>query len=177
MLFRSISVALSANSSSFVSQMRAAGAAVDNFHKQASAGADKTVVSSAAASKALSQLGVIAATVVVAGLLSSVKAAAQFEAVMRNVNSISRLSEIQFKAQGQAVIDLSTKLPQTAKILAEGLYEIASSGFQGAEGLVVLEKSARAASAGLTTTDNAAKAITAVLNRSEERRVGKECRL
>lgn len=106
----------------------------------------------------------VAATTLAAGLAVAVKGAADFEAAMRNVNSISGLSESAFLAQGAAVLDLSRQLPQSAKTLAEGLYEIASSGFQGAEGLQVLEESAKAASAGLTTTNNSAKAITAVLN-------------
>ena len=101
----------------------------------------------------------------VAGVgIAAVKMAAQFETSMRNVNSISKLSESQFKALGQSVIDMSKKFPQTAKELADGLYDIASSGFQGAAGLKVLEASAKAASAGMTTTAVSAKGITAVLN-------------
>jgi TP901 family phage tail tape measure protein len=94
----------------------------------------------------------------------AVKMAMDFETSMRNVNSISKLSEDEFKAMGKSVIDMSKKFPQTAKELADGLYDIASSGFQGADGLKVLEASAKAASAGMTTTAVSAKGITAVLN-------------
>jgi len=101
----------------------------------------------------------------VAGIgIASVKMASQFETSMYNVNSISKLSEAQFKKQSDAVLTLSTKLPQSAKVLADGLYDIASSGFAGADGLKVLEASAKAASAGMTDTATSAKGITAVLN-------------
>jgi TP901 family phage tail tape measure protein len=96
--------------------------------------------------------------------VASVKTAAQFETSMRNVNSISNLSEAQFKKQADAVLTLSTKLPQSAKVLADGLYDIASSGFQGADGMKVLAASAKAASAGMTDTATSAKGVTAVLN-------------
>lgn len=96
--------------------------------------------------------------------LASVKMAADFDKNMRNVNSISKLSETQFKQLGKQVVDLSRELPQSAETLAAGLYDIASSGFQGAEGMEVLDAAARAASAGITTTAVAAKGITAVLN-------------
>ncbi len=157
---RTIAVLLTADSSSLRAQLLAAAREVDAF--------DKGVTKAGASISATSQLMAAAAAVGFAafalGLGASVKAAAEFEAAMRNVNSISGLSEAAFKAQGQAVIDLSRQLPQSATTLAKGLYEIASSGFQGAEGLQVLEQAAIAASAGLTTTQNSAKAITAVLN-------------
>jgi TP901 family phage tail tape measure protein len=55
-------------------------------------------------------------------------------------------------------------LPQSAETLAQGLYDIASSGFAGEEGLQVLEAAAKAASAGLAQTSESAAGITAVLN-------------
>ena len=163
-MFRNVSIILSANSTQFVGSMRTAGAAMDDFHRKAEAGAAKAEASTAKFHKTLLTLGTIAATIVAAGLISSVRAAAQFEVAMRNVSTISDSVRENFAASGQAVIDLSKKLPQSAKTLAEGLYEIASSGFQGAAGMEVLDKAARAASAGLTTTNVAAKGITAVLN-------------
>lgn len=96
--------------------------------------------------------------------VASVKMAMDFETSMRNVNSISKLSEDEFKDLGQSVIEMSKKFPQSAKELADGLYDIASSGFQGADGLKVLEAAAKAASAGMTTTAVSSKGITAVLN-------------
>jgi TP901 family phage tail tape measure protein len=64
----------------------------------------------------------------------------------------------------EAILDLSTQFPQSAGVLAEALYEITSSGFDGSEALQVLYASAAAATAGLTDAQTAAKGITSVLN-------------
>jgi len=117
----------------------------------------------AASTKMMIAGGLMAGSVLAVGV-AAVKMAATFETSMRNVNSISKLSESEFKALGESVIGISKKFPQTAKELADGLYDIASSGFQGADGLKILEASAMAASAGMTTTAVSAKGITAVLN-------------
>ena len=130
--------------------------------------ADKTIMGygqklTAASTKMMIAGGLMVGAVAGVGI-AAVKLAASFETSMRNVNSISKLSETQFKALGQSVINMSKKFPQTAKELADGLYDIASSGFQGSAGLKVLEASAKAASAGMTTTAVSAKGIVAVLN-------------
>ena len=132
------------------------------------AGADKTITSwgqklSNQSTKLITIGGLMAGAMVVAGV-ASVKMAANFETSMRNVNSISRMSEEQLKKISDEVLTLSTKMPQSAKVLADGLYDIASSGFAGAEGMKVLEASAKAASAGMTDTATSAKGVTAVLN-------------
>ena len=108
--------------------------------------------------------GAIMSGAVLAIGVAAIKAASQFDTSMRNVNSISKLSEEAFAAQSKEVVNLSKTLPQSAKVLADGLYDIASSGFQGADGMKVLEAAAKAASAGLTTTAVSAKGVTAVLN-------------
>ncbi len=105
------------------------------------------------------------------GVAVSAAAASKFDETMRNVNSIqiqagesAQASSERFKEQSDAITALSRTVPQSANSLAEGLYEIASSGFQGADGLRVLEVAARAATAGVSDTDTAAKAIVSVLN-------------
>ncbi len=97
-------------------------------------------------------------------LKGSISVAADFEKSMRNVNSIMGLSEKEFRATSEAVVEIAKTLPQSSQVLSEGLYDIASAGFAGADGLKVLEASAKAASAGLTDTKVSAKGITAVLN-------------
>jgi TP901 family phage tail tape measure protein len=114
---------------------------------------------------AVMQAGVLAAAVgAAAALKQTVGAAVSFEVEMRNVNSIMKLTEDGFTDMTARVLDLATRVPQSADTLAKGLYDIASSGFQGAEGLEILEQAAMAATAGMTDTATAAKAITAVLN-------------
>jgi TP901 family phage tail tape measure protein len=118
-------------------------------------------------SKVASGLKAVFAGLAVAAALffsNAISQAIAFEGAMRNVNSISYLSERQLATLSNQVIALSVRVPQSAKELADGLYDIASSGFAGAEGMKVLDASAVAASAGLTSTATSAKAITQVLN-------------
>lgn len=151
---------LSATSTSFVTQMKAAAGSLDDFANKSDATAARTEASAGRLSKVFLGLGVAVA----AALLGAVAAASSFETQMRNVSSLGGVTESTFKQMSASVLDLSRTLPQSATDLAKGLYDIASSGFQGAEGLEVLEASAKAASAGLATTAEAAKAVTAVLN-------------
>lgn len=117
----------------------------------------------AQASRAAAVLGSFAAAAA-GGLGVAVKWSAEFEQQMRNVNSILHETEPNIKALGDAVLDLAGKTGQAPVVLARGLYDIASSGFEGADGLKVLEAAAKAATAGLSDTATASRAITAVLN-------------
>lgn len=87
-----------------------------------------------------------------------------FDKAMLNVNSIAQVNDATFGRMKNSVIQLSTELPQSASKLAEGLYNIQSSGFAGEKGLIVLDAAAKAASAGLTDTNVSAAGLTAVLN-------------
>jgi TP901 family phage tail tape measure protein len=165
--WRTISVALTANTTGYTSGLRMAAGQTKAFGRTAATSAKQAEGAAKTAGGAWQKLGLLAKGGALAGALAlfeATRSAVQFEASMRNVNSISGLSEGQLKKLSGEVVNLSRAFPQSANTLAEGLYEIASSGFQGAEGMTVLTASARAASAGLTTTDNAAKAITSVLN-------------
>ena len=112
----------------------------------------------------LGRAGLVVGGVLTAAFAASVGAAAKFEVSMRNVSTISEVTRKNFGDMSAKVLELSRVVPQSANVLAEGLYDIASSGFDGAEALTVLEASAVAASAGLTNTATAAKGVTAVLN-------------
>ena len=118
-------------------------------------------------------------TLVMAGLSAAILAAAgaatagaiELERNMQNVATI--WDESAQKATGsllsledatKGVVQLSRELPQSAATAAEGLYQVASSGFQGTDAMKVLEAAMTAASAGLTNTETAARGITAVLN-------------
>lgn len=94
----------------------------------------------------------------------SIKAAVDFEASMRNVNSIAGLSERKFASLSKEVKGLAGETAQSPQLLAEGLYDLVSSGFDANEAMVVLKASAKGASAGLTTTEVSAKAVAATLN-------------
>ena len=105
--------------------------------------------------------GALALGAVAAG---SVKLAADFEKSMRNVNSIAKLPEPAFDRLNDQVLALAGPTAQAPKTLADGLYDLVSSGFKSQDAMKVLEASAIAATAGLTTTDVAAKSVAGVLN-------------
>lgn len=96
--------------------------------------------------------------------VASVKLATDFDKSMRNVNSIAQLPEKQLKSLEGQVLSLAGKTAQAPKTLAEGLYDIVSSGFNAKQGMKILAASAKAATAGLTDTATSTKAVVAVLN-------------
>lgn len=91
-----------------------------------------------------------------------------FDRGMRNVNSIAQLSEKQLKSLSGQVLDLAGETAQAPQTLAEGLYDLVSSGFDADEAMKVLRSSAKAATAGLTDTATSTKAVAAVLNAYHE---------
>lgn len=159
-MFKNIHVLVSANTAQLKTKLAGAARDVGVFEKQVE-GSNARL---GKMSKLAGAAGVALGATLAVGLAKSITLAAEFEKGMRNANSIMQLSEEEFRAVSDEVLDLSTRVPQAATVLADGLYNVASSGYVGADGLTVLEESAVAAAAGLTTTDVSAKAITSVLN-------------
>ncbi len=90
--------------------------------------------------------------------------AIQLERAMANVMTISQQITSENVAQfTDQIVRLSTELPQTAEQLADGLYQIVSTGFDGAQAMSILEVAAKGASAGLTTTETSSRALLGVL--------------
>ncbi len=100
----------------------------------------------------------------VVGIGASVKAAIDFEKEMRNVNSIAKLGDKQFDALGKSVTGMAQEVGQKPKVLAQGLYDIVSSGFKASDAVKILKVSAIAATAGMTGAATSTKAVTAALN-------------
>lgn len=92
--------------------------------------------------------------------------AAKFEVSMRNVASLTALTEKEFQKLSESVKDLSVMdgIADSAESLANGLYDLVSSGFDVADGLKIVGVASRAASAGLTSTEVSVKALSAVMN-------------
>lgn len=112
----------------------------------------------------LAHLAIGGATVLGAGLAYAAKQAINFDAEMRNTNSVLNLNEGQFRKTSAAVLDISRKYPIAAASLAQALYRIASAGFtSAADSTTVLEKSALAATAGVTDVGTAGVAVTSVM--------------
>jgi TP901 family phage tail tape measure protein len=157
---REVVLRITANVTSLRAGMLSAEASVKDFEGQVVQVAKTSNETQRIAGKAMLGIGVAAA----AGLALAVRSAVQFEQRMRNVATISGDVEKNFGEAGDAVLEMSGRLGVGANELAEGLYDVASSGFQGAAGMHILEVAAIAAQAGLSTTATAARAITGALN-------------
>lgn len=159
-MFRSVAVELSAKAGPFLGAMGAAGAAMKEFGGTVNAASSQVQAATKQMGAALASVGVAA----IALAAVSAGAAAGLETRMQNVATIWTDTSLSVQQAGKGILEMSTRLPQSANVLAEGLYQVASSGFQGADAMNVLNAAGTAASAGLTTTATAAKGITAVLN-------------
>lgn len=109
-------------------------------------------------------LAVGAGVVLTRALREAGKAAISFDQGMRNVNSLAKLSESQLASLSKRVLALAGPTAQAPKTLADGLYDIVSSGFEANDAVKILAVSAKAATAGMSDTATATKAVVAVLN-------------
>src|SRR5438045_2884528 len=83
---------------------------------------------------------------------------------MGQIAALTSTSSDAIAGLSKQVLELSTTLPQSPKELADALYFVSSSGFQGADAMNVLTASAKAAAAGLGDTKVIADTVTSVLN-------------
>lgn len=103
----------------------------------------------------------------VAFAAAGVAAFADLDTSMRNIQSITTDTDEAIAGLTDEMIELSRNSDITvdsAKNLAEGYYQIVSSGIDAADAMNVLEASTMAATAGLTETSVAAEAIVGTLN-------------
>jgi len=108
----------------------------------------------------------VAGSAITGVMVGATAAASKFDGAMRNVNSIAKQSEAQFRETTKAVIGLvdDKRITDGPTKLAEGLYDIYSSGRTGAEAIEDLKVAAMGASAGLTETATSSRVLMAVLN-------------
>lgn len=92
------------------------------------------------------------------------KLAIDFDRAMRNVNSIAQLPERQLESLRNDILALAGPTAQAPQTLAEGMYDLVSSGFKAKESLVIMKNAAKAATAGLTDAATSTKVMAAVLN-------------
>ncbi len=159
-----VEVGLTADNSGFVKAFSAAQTSVKGLidigrmAESAIGGIERRVESFA---KKMALLG--AATTATAG--ASLASWSSFERDMRNVSTVADEAQLSINAASDAIRGMAIGgIPKDVNDLAQGLYEVNSSGFQGAQGLDVLDKSARFAVAGLTDTQTAVKGVTSLLN-------------
>jgi TP901 family phage tail tape measure protein len=109
----------------------------------------------------------VAGGAIAGGLGMAMGAAVGLDTSMRNIQSISKMTDAEIKTLSGDVLGLAKSgesAGQSAGSMASALYDIYSSGFKGAGAMDLLKSSAEAASAGLTTTETSTKAIAAALN-------------
>ena len=102
----------------------------------------------------------------VAGAGLAVKSFQSFDTPMRNVNSLAQLSESAFADLEEQVLKIAQdpRIKDGPASLAEGLYQIQSSGLSGQVALDTLRISSMGASAGLSDTFTSASALVGIMN-------------
>ncbi|MFD7639582.1 phage tail tape measure protein [Kitasatospora sp. NPDC059795] len=139
---------------------RRAGAAAMELGRAQTEAAAAAQAATAARVSGLVKGGVLLGALLTVGLAGAIS----LEREMANVLTISeQIDGRNVAAFTDEIVRLSTELPQTASQLAQGLYQVVSTGFDGAEAMSILKVSAMGASAGLTTTETAATALLGVL--------------
>lgn len=93
-----------------------------------------------------------------------VAAYSKMDTAMRNIWTITNISQGELKEIQENILALTREVPQSASQLAAGYYNIVSSGIDTADAMSVLEIAAKSASASLTDTDTAVRGLSYVLN-------------
>jgi TP901 family phage tail tape measure protein len=97
-------------------------------------------------------------------LVAAGKAAVTFDRSLRNLNTITKLSEKQLEALSKQILALSKTSGKGPTELSDAMYDVASSGFKANDALTILKVTSKAATAGMTDTKTATKAVVSVLN-------------
>ena len=123
---------------------------VDAAGKRAAKGMDAFGASASNASRGSTRLGASALRLasyaglggIAVGAAKAAQAVVGFDQSMRNVNSIAGLTEERFKGLQKSVLNLAGPTGQAPKALADGLYQLVSSGFNAKDSLTILKSSA-----------------------------------
>src|SRR5947207_4164996 len=157
-------------SSEFDRSLAAASASVNQFSSAANQASGRVASSGGVRTGALRQVGALAVNALAAAGAAivgfgtgSIQAAGEFQASMGQIAALTSTSSDAIAGLSKQVLELSTTLPQSPKELADALYFVSSSGFQGADAMNVLTASAKAAAAGLGDTKVIADTVTSVL--------------
>jgi TP901 family phage tail tape measure protein len=150
-----VRVSITADPSGLKRGVREAETSLQRLDKSAASGV-ASAAKFAATSAGIASVGI--------AITKAATATIDFDKAMRNVNSIAQLSEKQLASLDKQVLKLAGKTAQAPETLANGLYDLVSSGFDAKESMEILASSAKAATAGLTTTEISTKAVAAVLN-------------
>lgn len=95
---------------------------------------------------------------------AATKMALDFDAEMSNIRALVGASEEDMKSYEKSIMALAPATGKGPKELAQALYFVTSSGFEGAAALKILDASARTAAAGLGSTEDVADLVTSAMN-------------
>ncbi len=87
----------------------------------------------------------------------------QFEASEAKLVALAGVSQQQAAQMGQAALDIASKTGQSAQQMGQGLYFLASAGFQGRDALTVMDVAAKAATGSQTDFKTVVDALTSSL--------------
>jgi TP901 family phage tail tape measure protein len=167
---RMMSLSLVANTGNFVKNIGEGGKAFKTFAGTATgvgtalAATSETFKRFDAKVKQTGQAMLLTSAGMAASMLAATHEAGDFQERMLEVSSITKETGGELKNTGDQVMEMSGRFRQGSDEMAAGLYDLASSGLEGADAMEVLGVANTAATAGMTDTATASRAITAVLN-------------
>lgn len=95
---------------------------------------------------------------------AAMDASRQMEVSMSRIQGLVGISAVEVEKMKQSILELGGATTKSPLELADALYFITSSGFEGAAAMDILTESARAAAAGLGETQVIADALTSVIS-------------
>ena len=114
--------------------------------------------------KAVGTAMTVAGAVMVGFAAVTVKAAAEFQGKMKEVNSLLNLTDLEFKALSRQTLKMSSAMGIDGVDAANALYQAISAGVPKENVIEFLEIAAKTAIAGVTDTETAVDGLTSVLN-------------
>ena len=105
----------------------------------------------------------IAGLAVMAAFGLATREAANFELMMRYVNTITRTTDASLAQLSAEALTIARDIGKAPAEVARGLYDVASAGFKGAEGLAIVRVAAEASVAGMTEVATASRLIVSTL--------------
>jgi len=160
-----VEVKISADDTGLESGLNKAKDSTRKFADEVEKQAERTSKAWAEASNKVGKTLLAFSAVGAAGFVAASREALGFESSMRRVNTIAKLSETGLKDLSGQVQKMGDRMKTTKNVseMSSALYQVYSSGLQGAKAMQVLEAAVQAADAGMTDTKTAADVLTTAM--------------
>lgn len=112
----------------------------------------------------LTRLGLVAGTALVGGLIAAGKAAGDFEAQLRTINTIARANDEDLRRIGEGIRATARDTGAGLEDLTAGYYDLLSAGIKAADAQGVLDAAVRLGIGGLATTSESVDLLTTAIN-------------